>query len=190
LQATQELTFETSEGGKPSSPWKDRLIIPLRTGGKVYSMEGRDYTRKQVPKVLYPKGSPVSFLFNQDNLNPEAPLIVVEGTMDLHLIWSQITKNVTCTFGMNVTADQRDYLRDCKRVVLFIDDDEAGRKSVNLFEGFMRHNYKIAVPAKGRKDAGECTQAELEQSIASAKPVVSWLMREYLGVSPEKFVLQ
>jgi DNA primase len=165
-------------GGKlmGSSIWRDRLLIPINFCGKPYGLEGRDYTRQQSPKCLYPKGCKTDICFNQDNLNRDDLLVVCEGLMDIHKIWTGITKNVTCTFGVSLTEEQKMFLQSASNLVLYVDDDPAGRNSVNIFEKFMRRDFKVAV-TKG-KDPGDATVQEAEFAIKNSISWVDWILNE------------
>lgn len=165
FQATDICKFEGSEN-QSGSVWCDRLLIPILLNGKPYSLEGRDYTRKQTPKCLYPRGCKTDICFNQDALDKNELLIVCEGIMDIHKIWSSITKNVTCTFGVSLSPCQKEFLCDAKNLILFVDDDEAGHNSVSIFEKFMQNDFKVAV-VKG-KDPGDATVEELKNAIKNA----------------------
>jgi DNA primase len=180
FQATDLCKFKAllDREGKPlrSALWKDRLLIPIDLGGKPYSLEGRDYTRRQFQKCLYPKGCRTDICFNQDNLNKDGLLIVCEGLMDIHKIWTEITKNVTCTFGVSLTEGQKTFLQSASNLVLYIDDDPAGRNSVNIFEKFMQREFRIAV-TKG-KDPGDATIQESEFAIKNSVLWVDWLLNE------------
>jgi DNA primase len=162
--------------GKPSRSalWKDRLLIPIDFEGKPYSLEGRDYTRSQHPKCLYPKGCKTDICFNQDNLNRDELLVVCEGLMDIHKIWTGIIRNVTCTFGVSLSEGQKAFLQSASNLVLYIDDDTAGRNSVNTFEKFMRKDFKVA--ATPGKDPGDASVREAELAIGTATPWVDWLL--------------
>jgi hypothetical protein len=159
-----------------SALWKDRLLIPINLEGKPYSLEGRDYTRQQFPKCLYPKGCKTDICFNQDNLNKDDLLIVCEGLMDIHKIWTGITKNVTCTFGVSLTEGQKKFLESASNLVLYVDDDPAGHNSVNIFEKFMQRDFKVAV-TRG-KDPGEATLQEAEYAIKNSILWVDWMLNE------------
>lgn len=164
--------------------WDYRLLIPVQEDGKDYSMEGRDYYRDlDSKKCLYPKDAPIDTLFNVDNLNPKEPLVVVEGVMDLHKIWQDITQNVTATFGIMITRKQQELLRD-RDIILFIDNDEAGRKSIGIFEKFMRKDFKVAI-VRNRKDPGDATVEELKKAIAEAVPYGKFLVED-LGLFPKQ----
>lgn len=129
--------------------YQDRICIPIYYQNNLVSIEGRDYTKVQTPKVLYPKGGLTSFLFNQDNLDFDKPLVVVEGIMDLVRIWIHITKNVTTTFGVTITPNQKKILKECKHLILFPDSDDGGRRMISSVEEFMEEPYWIAQLEKG-----------------------------------------
>ncbi|MGL5913569.1 MAG: toprim domain-containing protein [Bacteroidales bacterium] len=164
----QEFRFQATDLCKfnNGSIWQDRLLIPIDYENKPYSIEGRDYTRRQPHKCLYPKNSMVDVCFNQNNLKKNTPLVVCEGLMDIHEIWTSITKNVTATFGVKLSVKQKEFLKDCKDLILFIDDDEAGRNSINIFEDFMENNFRVAI-VKGT-DAGGATPSQCYLAIKNS----------------------
>jgi DNA primase len=170
--------LHTGRDGKPirSTLWRDRLLIPIDLNGNHYSLEGRDYTRQQFIKCLYPKDCTTDICFNQDNLNKDDLLIVCEGLMDIHRIWASITKNVTCTFGVSITEKQKIFLQSASNLVLYIDDDFAGKKSVAIFEKFMQRDFRVAV-TKG-KDPGDATVQEAEYAIKNSILWVDWMLNE------------
>jgi DNA primase len=180
FQATDLCKFkpQLDKDGKPvrSALWRDRLLIPIDLGGKPYSLEGRDYTRRQFPKCLYPKGCKTDICFNQNNLDKDDLLIVCEGLMDIHKIWTEITKNVTCTFGVSLAEGQKTFLQSVSNLILYIDDDPAGHSSVNIFEKFMRRDFKVAI-TKG-KDPGNATVKEAEFAIKNSIIWVDWMLKD------------
>ena len=63
-------------------------------------------------KVKYIPGSRCTeTLFNIDKLNRNENLVEVEGSGSLPKIWSNVSKNCTCTFGSNVTEHQINYFK-------------------------------------------------------------------------------
>jgi DNA primase len=180
FQATDLCKFkpQLDKDKKPirSALWKDRLLISINLAGKPYSLEGRDYTRQQFPKCLYPRGCKTDICFNQDNLNKDDLLIVCEGLMDIHKIWTHITENVTCTFGVSLTEGQKKFLESASNLILYVDDDSAGHNSVNIFEKFMQRDFKVAV-TKG-KDPGDATVQEAEFAIKNSIMWVDWMLNE------------
>jgi hypothetical protein len=174
FQATDLCQFKKMNKDDPVSIWRDRLLIPITKNGFPYSLEGRDYTRKQTPKCLYPKHCKTDICFNRDNLNKSDTLIVCEGIMDIHKIWTFINKNVTCTFGVSLSDAQKQYLKNAKNLILFIDDDPAGHGSVSTFEKFMEYDFKVAViPGK---DPGEACRDQLRKALETAIPWVDFIM--------------
>lgn len=156
--------------------WTDRLLIPIDFLSKPYSIEGRDYLRTQTPKCLYPKDANVDICFNQDNLRKNETLVVCEGLMDIPKIWDFFTKNVTATFGVSLTDKQKEFLKDARDLILFIDDDEAGRSSVGFFESFMERDFRVAVVAG--KDPGDSTPEEIEQALKNSKKYGDFIIEE------------
>ncbi len=100
---------------------------------KVYSKLDKSFINNSIllyllkPKVLYPSGSNVGkTLFNIDNLDFNEDLWIGEGLGTVPKVYNNITKNVTSTFGSEVTAEQIEYLNKFKqRKILIPDNDEA-----------------------------------------------------------------
>jgi DNA primase len=176
FQATDLCKFKKVDKDDRVSIWQDRLLIPITKGRLPYSLEGRDYTRRQIPKCLYPKRHTKDICFNQDNLDIGKPLIVCEGIMDIHKIWSLIDNNVTCTFGVSLSDAQKRYLKNAQHLILFIDDDSAGHESVNTFEKFMEYDFKVAVVPG--KDPGAASEEQLRKALDNAMPWVEFLLED------------
>jgi 5S rRNA maturation endonuclease (ribonuclease M5) len=148
------------------TPFRDRLIIPIVEDSKTISIEGRDVSGKQTPKVVYPKDSSVNTLFGIDHLDPTKMLIVVEGVMDLVQIWTCITKNVTATFGSKVTKRQHELLDQFDSLVVIPDDDQGGRE---FFRSICEHRgYPVPSCFVPEKDPGESSLEELKTAIDGA----------------------
>jgi len=139
-----------------------RLIIPIYENNKLVSYEGKSYTNA-VPKVLYPKRSYVSTLFNVDNLDRNKSLIICEGIFDVPLIWRYITKNVTSTFGSNINSNQIKLINEFKNVILFIDDDKAGYKMAKTLDKYLEHDFYLTF-IKG-KDPGDGSIEEIKLAL-------------------------
>jgi DNA primase len=173
------------EKGKVNGiPWTNRLVIPLHDeAGVMRCAEGRDYTREQQKKVLYPVNTSVNFIFNSAALDAKQALIVVEGLMDVHKIWQWITVNVTCTFGIQLKEYQKKQLSAFKDIILFIDDDEAGRRSVGLFEKFYPYDFRVAVSPGN--DPGSSSREQIEVALEKAKMFNAFLMDDF-SIFPER----
>lgn len=82
-------------------------------------------------KTLYPKGSKVGdLIFNIDNLNFNEDLYIVEGIGSIPKIWSNITKNVTCTFGVEISKPQIKYLQQFKKKKIIIPDQSEAERNM------------------------------------------------------------
>jgi DNA primase len=146
--------------------FRNRLMIPIYNDGRLTGYEGRDFTKLQKPKVLYSKGTDVSTLFNFDNLNRDETLILVEGVMDLPLIFTEITENVTCLFGAVITNKQKKLLNEFKKdIVYFQDNDEAGDNSVKELDSFLEKEFYIAKSEKKGQDPGDLKLEELRSCL-------------------------
>jgi len=154
----------------------NRVCIPIISGGKTVSMEGRDITGKARAKVLYPKGAYVSTLFNIDNLNRNEPLIVVEGIMDIPKIWKFFTTNVTTTFGIMITTKQKELLSTFDDVILMPDGDKAGEDMIDEFDSFYDREFKIA-RLEG-KDPGDAFTKEIEKVLSNVKSSTHYFLEK------------
>jgi DNA primase len=173
------------ESGKVNGiSWADRLITPLfDSEGIMRSAEGRDYTRNQQKKVMYPVNTSVNFIFNAAGLDPDKTLIIVEGLMDVHKIWQWITKNITCTFGIQLKEHQKEQLKSFRDIILFIDDDDPGRLSIEQFEKFYPYDFRVAISPDN--DPGSSNRRQLESALENAKLFNVFLMDD-LGIFPER----
>ena len=135
--------FYMKNGKINGTPIANRVLIPIVYDHKRISIEARDYTNNQKKKVIYPKGGTVNTLFNFDNLDKNELLYLCEGIMDIPLIYSNVTKNVTCTFGVNITNTQKEMLKQFPKVCLFLDDDIAGHNLVNSFDQWYENEFEV-----------------------------------------------
>jgi hypothetical protein len=100
---------------------------------KVYSEVKDQYYDNSIllfllkPKILYPKGSRIwETIFNIDNLDFNEDLWISEGLGTTPSIYNHITKNITSTFGSEVTDAQMEYLQKFnKRKLIIPDNDQA-----------------------------------------------------------------
>lgn len=160
-----------------------RLCIPIYEKGKLISWEGRDYLRNQKAKVLYPRGTKVSSLFNIDNLDRKKPLVIVEGTMDLAPIWQNFTKNVTHTYGIKITEQQKKLINEFEDVILFPDGDPGGRNMISSLEEFYENEFKVALIPD--HDPGDAPLKEVEKQLNNPKTITQFLIDES-GLFEEK----
>ena len=152
------------------STFYNRLLFPVVENGKTVSVEGRAYTEKEKPKVLYPKGGTSNTLWNIDNLDPDQPVIVCEGIKDTVKIWQHYSRNVTSTFGSMITNRQKKLLRKYPHIILFPDHDSAGYKMIDDFDEFYPHEFQVALPPEEGQDPNDLTPEELKKVLDTTIP--------------------
>ena len=80
--------------------------------------------------------------------------------------------NVVATFGASVSPQQIDLLKDFSQVIVWSDDDLAGKKGEKrLVEGLYRHTrVDVVTPSKGRDLGDSSSERELFSKILTATP--------------------
>lgn len=76
------------------------------------------------PKVLYPSGTMQGkpFIFNQNELDYSQDLFICEGTAGVPKVWNNLSRNVTATFGTEISPLQIEILSKFKGRKIFIPD--------------------------------------------------------------------
>lgn len=113
----------------------NRICIPVYEDGQLTSIEGRMLTQPVNDtdrKVIYPKNTSVSTLFDIDNLNFNEDIYACEGLMDLFVLKTcSFFDNSTSIFGASLSNRQISLIARCnKRFIYIPDSDEAGFKTV------------------------------------------------------------
>ena len=103
-----------------------RIVIPIFNKDKKYiSYQARDITGKQKSKYIFEKGiEHRDYLYNEHNVNPNKPVIVVEGIFDT---WS-VRDNCVATFGIKFTQKQILLLSKYKRLKIIYDNEPEAQK--------------------------------------------------------------
>lgn len=139
----------------------DRICIPIYEGGRLLSIEGRALDVKNTLKVMYPKGSTVSTLYDYEKLDKDKPLWIVEGLMDLAFLRRDpYFKNSSCIFGANITPRQKHLLKKFKEILYIKENDAAGDHCVEDLQsisGVSKGFLKIPKVIQGKqiKDIGD-----------------------------------
>lgn len=153
----------------------DRLLFKVYRGGKLVNVEGRDATGDQPKKVIYPRGSTSDTLWNYDNLKKDAPLVVCEGIKDTIKVWASYTQNVTSIFGASLTKKQKRMFYQFEDIILFPDNDQAGLRLVNQFNGvFELRNVRVAIPPHEGADPADLTLTEIRKTLDNAGDAVDY----------------
>ena len=109
----------------------DRVVLPHFMNGKLIGWVARKIQDVEgLPKYRNSKGFPRgAWLYNMDNVQSMEDIYVVESPMSVLVLKSRGINNVVATFGAKVEGKQIDLLRKFSSVTIFMDGDEAGRKS-------------------------------------------------------------
>lgn len=132
----------------------NRICIPVYEDGLLTSIEGRMLSKpinETDRKVLYPKNTSVSTLFDLDNLNFNEDLYACEGLMDLFVLKTcDYFENSTSIFGASLSNRQISLIARCnKRFIYIPDSDEAGFKTVEQLRRCGLPNiYILPLPEK------------------------------------------
>ncbi len=133
-----ELGLIIEKSGNIYDRFRDRLMFPiLDTSGHVIGFGGRALDKNATAKYLNSPESVIfhkskglyGFNFARDYLK-EAPIIVVEGYMDVVSLHQYGVKNVCASLGTALTKEHGKFIsRYTKDVILSYDGDEAGQKA-------------------------------------------------------------
>jgi len=158
-------------GGIDQNVQVDRVVLPHFMNGELIGWVARKVDDVPgVPKYRNSKGFPRgAWLYNLDDARKWNHVYVVESPMSVLVLKSRGIYNVVATFGAKVEEKQINLLRQFSRVTVFMDGDEAGRKSTsNLIEAlspFVR--VKVVMTPDGEDPA---TLTEIPESIT----VLEW----------------
>jgi len=88
-----------------------------------------------LPKTLYPKSSLLGkpTIWNYSNLDKTKELFVCEGLGSVPRIYSELSNNVTCTFGSIISDKQMELLNEFRTIIIIRDNDLAGQSYVDQF---------------------------------------------------------
>src|ERR1043166_5280954 len=120
-----------------------RIVIPIQNSkGEVVAYAGRwpgDPPDKDTPKYKLPPNFKKRLeLFNADRAfkePPDKPLVIVEGFFDAIKLHQNGWRKVVALMGCDLSAAQEELIRQhtnsCSRVIVMLDEDEAGRDGRN-----------------------------------------------------------
>ena len=128
-----------------------RVVIPISNErGELVAYAGRAIDGGEQPKYKFPTGfKKAAVLFNLHHVRQlpstaNNDVIVVEGFFDCLKVWQSGFLNVVALMGSSLSEEQRKFLSEFTRVVLFLDGDEAGRvaardiASVLVYQTFVK----------------------------------------------------
>jgi len=119
-------------------------------------------------KVLYPSNSMIhETLFNIDNLNYNEDLYISEGIGSIPKIFNNITTNVTCTFGSEITEKQIELLNRFKnRKIIIPDNDQASLIMIESLNVQIKNLYVIDIRSEdtSRNFIADINNAEIKKA--------------------------
>lgn len=117
-----------------------RVIFPCRQHDRIVNLYGRSIG-SAFPHRLLPrsKGGLVAW----ESVHQFPDVILVEGLLDLAVLWQEGFRNTTCAIGTHLTASQFTQLRDTRdrRVYLAFDqdDNQAGQRAAQALAQRLHH---------------------------------------------------
>lgn len=154
----------------------NRVCIPVFYKGTLVSVEGRDWTKTQKSKCIYPAKGMNSGLFHYEQLDLSKPVILTEGTMDLVSVF-EITDNVTCSFGSELTRLQIELLGRIPHLIAFADPDKAGYKMLAELDKKLPETTRLEVASSpDSRDPGDLDAATAAKCLEEVKPYPAWLI--------------
>jgi len=119
-------------------------------------------------KTLYPSGTMIKdILFNMDALFYDEDLYVSEGMGSIPKIFNNITTNVTCTFGSEITEKQIELLNRFKnRKIIIPDNDQASLIMIESLNVQIKNLYVIDIRSEdtSRNFIADINNAEIKKA--------------------------
>ena len=135
-----------------------RLLIPIYEKGVLVSVEGRDVTGDSDKKVIYPRNSSVSTLYDLDKLDRTKTIYGTEGLVDLAVLRTDsYFANSTAIFGAALGHRQLFLLNQFEDFVYIPDNDAAGRKTLAKLKDRLEKPFRVLDPPRlgDIKDIGD-----------------------------------
>ncbi len=176
--------------------FRGRLIFPVQDSrGRVVAFGGR-VLDKGLPKYINSPESPIyhksKVLYGlyqaREAMRCSGTGIVVEGYFDQLALYRAGFRNVVATCGTALTVDQAQLLkRHCNKLLLFFDQDEAGRKATfRAMEVVLAEGFSVAVvepDCEGDPDSflSSHSAEALQHCLDAARPVLQVFLDDCLA---------
>ena len=168
-----------------------RLLLPLfSTSGKIIGFGGRRLSKKG-PKYLNSPDTPIhkkgknlySLWHAKEEIRKTEKVILVEGYFDFLSLYKAGIKNAVACLGTSLTTDQAELIaRYAKEVILFFDEDTAGKIATLRSLGMLLEegiDVKIRQGGQG-KDPDEIISKQgieaFKELIAQSKDFMEWIL--------------
>jgi len=111
--------------------YRNRFIIPVYEGNKIVYFQARRINKYIEPKYLNPEAEKERIILNKEKFDRSKHIIVTEGLIDAFMIPNQGTASLGASISETFLKTLFKYTD--KDVILFFDNDKAGRKAFNKF---------------------------------------------------------
>lgn len=111
--------------------YRNRFIIPVWEENNIVYFQARRIHESMEPKYINPVSEKERIILNKENFDPNRYIIATEGLIDAFMIPNQ----GTACLGSSFSETFLKILFDCtkKGVILFFDNDDAGKKAFKKF---------------------------------------------------------
>ena len=169
------LHFEIGDCLDKKSKLFDRSIVPIHNedGSKVIACIARAIKEYKEPKFLItPKGFDKRFFFYNyhralEHIKQSSSIILVEGQSDVWRLHEAGIYNAVSLFGRTLSKEQEHklYKLPITKVIVLLDNDQAGRESKVQIQRQLNRLYKLSFPKIQTKDVGEMSVEQIQQTI-------------------------
>lgn len=94
-----------------SSDWTGRIVVPYVADGRIIGFWGRHPHNNAERKYLFSSGTNKAFPYGLDAVQPDQPVLAVEGLMSRDILVAQGIPNVISVGGSTITAGQVRHLK-------------------------------------------------------------------------------
>ena len=111
--------------------YRNRFIIPVYEGNRILYFQARRIHRNMEPKYLNPIAEKDQIILNKERFDRNKYIIVTEGLIDAFMIPNQGTASLGSSVSKSFLKILFSYTD--KGVIIFFDNDEAGKKAFDKF---------------------------------------------------------
>ena len=142
-----------------------RVCFPIRDHTKsLVGFHGRDITGKsKLPYLVYTynKSSTNIVWVNENNIDPNKPVILTESVFDMTSIW-RVYKNVICSLSCGIGLPKLNRLKGIHKLLTLYDYGKGGDRAREKISKVLNKAGVLHLsPTEKQDDAGEMTKLEL-----------------------------
>lgn len=148
-----------------------RMVIPVVFNTILVMIQARAVISGIEPKDKFTWNVKKQYIYNYDNLEQDAFLIVTESPLDVYRIYPYY-KNVTCLFGAKVLPEQAELLLNKSKNIGIMPDADAGFQV--MFQSAMKYLYH-----KAELHVSTINKYNVPVSINAFKPISIYLKENW-----------